>query len=389
MNLEGRVLIDITRGEKPSVQVSYSQPGDVTRVLEGKTPAAVLATIPVLFSLCAKAQSHAARLALDAAEGRTRAVRERAILQSLTEMESLRENTLRIALDWPRLLGEPADPSSLKALMRLVPDLGAALQAVEASRHEVGIPLFALNAAFGVISRAEAHLVATIFGEPIVDWKARGDVDAVASWSAARHTVAARLLDRIRTRGQSAAGAITLRPLAPLQAASVRTWLGEASSDMSSGRFPLEDPTPVPETTLLARHWGDPRLGTMPGSRPGPGLWARLTARLIELSQLPQRMRNLLNGYLEPSSGLVLGEGCGMSEIAAARGTLVHAASIENGYITRYRVLSPTRWNFDAGGVAARTVSRIVAEHGAEAGSLSELMVNAVDPCVAYSVRLN
>lgn len=388
MSVEGRVSIDVARSSHVSVRVSYTQPADVARVLEGKTRSEALAIVPALFSLCGRAQSHAARLALDAAEARTCTTDERAALQCLTEMESLRENTLRIALDWSSLLGERADPAGLKALMRLVPDLASVLLANAFPHSEAYAPRNARDAALSLVAGAEALLATMVFGESIEHWKARRDFAEVLAWATDGRTAAAQLLRRIHSQGRARAGAIRLLTLPPLDAAAVRTWLARGYGD--TPLLPTGRHQQVPETTLLSRHIGDPRLTSTTGTElPDCGLWARLAARLIELSELPERMRNLIEGRLEPVAGRILGEGCAMSEVAAARGMLIHAACVEGGRIKRYRILAPTRWNFDAQGAAARAISSIAAEYQDDAQALSELMINAIDPCVAYSVRIH
>jgi hypothetical protein len=388
MSVEGRVSIDVTRESPGAVRVSFSQPGDVSRVLEGKTRAEVLAIVPLLFSLCSRAQAHAARLALDAAEGRTCPPGQLAALQCLTEMESLRENTLRIALDWSRQLGESADTAGLKELMRLVPDLDGIFRAHTAAGSETIALDNAREEALSHITRAEDLLAAMIFGERLADWQARRDIDGVLAWAAGGRTAAARLLHRIHSQGRAQAGAISLLPLAPLDASAVQAWL--CTNPGKDALLPPSAQEQVPETTLLSRHAGDPRLGETPGlDLPHTGLGARMTARLIELAELPGRMRDLIEGRLEPVAGRTLGEASAMSEVLAARGLLIHAAAVERGRISRYRVLAPTRWNFDAQGAAARAVGSIASKYQDDAQILCELMVNAIDPCVAYSVRIH
>lgn len=387
MSIEGRVTIDVRRGEAPAVRVSYTQPGDVARVLAGKTPVAALAIIPALFSLCGKAQSHAARLALDAAQGRTCAPENLAALQCLTEMESLRENALRIALDCPRLLGERGDPTGSRPLMRLVPELEAVLIGDgDAGRLRASADI-GCERAYSVIARAEDLLSLLVFGEPLEHWRERTDADAVGAWAEEGRTASARLLHRIASQGQANAGAIALRTLLPLDDRAMRGWLSDEPD--KAAFLPMADQGPVPETTLLSRHAGDCRLALAASAGPPvAGLWSRSTARLIELAELPGRMRALVEGSVAPGAGRVLGDATGMGEVMAARGTLIHAVSLEGGRIARYRVLPPTRWNFDADGVAARAVESIAAKHGDDAEYLAELMVNAIDPCVAYSVRV-
>lgn len=386
MSLEGRVSIDLERGASPSVRVRFSQPNGVARILIGKTPSEAQAMIPAIYSLCGKAQAQAACLALDAAQGQTRSPGVRARLQCLTEMESLRENTLRIALDWPRVLGEETVKAGLKTLMRLVPELERVLPPDYDACGEEAVSGAVRNAALSLVSQAEELLSELVFGESVERWQVRSNRDEILSWSTEGNTPAARLLNRIYVRGHGHAGAIDLCALKPLNAHDVGEWLSGDPDCANS--LPIAVDGPVPETTLLSRHGSDKRLDIAgDGDGASAGLWARLLARLIELSELPNRMRCLIEGRVQPVCGCALGGKGGMSEVNAARGALVHAASVENGRVTRYRVLAPTRWNFDAAGAAARAVGRIAAENGGDALELSELMINAIDPCVAYSVR--
>lgn len=387
MSIEGSVSIDVALGDPPRVNVSFTQPGDVTRLLRGKRPEEALNIIPAVFALCGRAQFHAARLALDAAEGRARERGALAVLQCMTEMESLRENNLRIARDWTNALEERLEPASLKSLMRFVPDLEAALSINRGELEWDGATRLDRAGAFHVIDRAEAWLGTAVFGEPVSDWRARQDFDDMVAWASLARTGAARLLHRIHCDGLAEVGAVDVRGLEALDSKTVFAWLAGDGSDTQ--RLPTARNGIVPETTALSRHAGDPRLGGAAGRKErATGLFARLTARLIELSELPERMRQLLDERREPTWGRVLDEGCGMSEVSAARGTLIHAASVVEGRIAGYRVLAPTHWNFVPQGVAARAVNRIAAKHGSQAQKLCELMVTAIDPCVAYSVRI-
>lgn len=388
MSVEGRVSIDVRRGEIPSVRVSLTQPGDVARVLRGKTAAEALSIIPALFSVCGKAQVHAARLALDAALGRAPPVAELAAMQCLTEMESLRENALRITLDWTRLLGERVDQDGLKPLMRLVPLLAGTLLSDQAIGPSGETRSVGSARACSVLDEAEELLSAIVFGEPLAQWRERPDADAVRVWAAAGQTPAARLVHRIDVQGHADAGAIVLRKLAPPDDDVMRAWLCDGSD--AAVLLPMAGKDPVPETTLLSRHADDRRLvGAAGDGLSHPGLWARLVSRLIELSQLPGRMRALIEGRTTPIRGRMIGNAIGVSEIMAARGMLMHVAAVQDGRIMRYRVLPPTRWNFDAQGAAARAIESIAAEHGEDAQALAEQMVTAIDPCVAHAVRIH
>ena len=146
-------------------------------------------------------------------------------MQCLTEMESVRENTLRIALDWPRYLGERADTCGLRSLMRLVPDLQAVLQSgSDADPTGTGGGL-AHALPLRVIGTAEGLIAERVFGEPLADWQARQDADAVHAWAAKGRTAAARLMHRVHAQGKADAGSIALHGLAALDDHAVLSWL--------------------------------------------------------------------------------------------------------------------------------------------------------------------
>lgn len=75
----------------------------VTRALVGLAPADALARVPLYFSLCAKAQREAGRLALAAAG----CVADAPVPSWQLWAECLHEHLWRLLLDWPRLAGEP------------------------------------------------------------------------------------------------------------------------------------------------------------------------------------------------------------------------------------------------------------------------------------------
>lgn len=383
MSFEGRVTVDIERGAVAAVKVAFTQPGDIDRLLKGKTPEEALQIVPAVFSLCGMAQVQAAQMALDAATGVERSSASMAARQCLTEMESLRENALRIALDWPRFVDEPIDAQHAKSLMRLVPEMRAALSCTFADRATATRGVIDRDRVFAIIDRAEAILAELVFGEPLDIWRSRRDAADVKAWASSAKTVAARLLARISAAGWETAGATPVVKLSAFDAEAVRHWL----QDMDHGRSDVgaNMTGAVPETTLMARHAEDARLA----SQEAGGLWSRLAARLIELSLLPERMRAIVENAVSVERGRALGGGVGLGEVTAARGLLAHVAVVARGRIADYRIVPPTRWNFAENGVAQRAIRQIATAFEGDTPVLAELAVNAIDPCVGHTVRVN
>lgn len=89
-------------------------------MLEGRSSAEVAALLPLLYSICAKAQSHACAGALESAMGLSALPETRYRRQLTLMLESIREHLWRMLLDWPRLSGETAQREPLAALVAQV-----------------------------------------------------------------------------------------------------------------------------------------------------------------------------------------------------------------------------------------------------------------------------
>ena len=378
--LEGRVVIELPRRPGAPARVDFVEPGDVGGLLRGRPPAEALALIPLVFALCRSAQSHAAVTALEAALGLAPAPRTRAARAALIAMETLREHSLRIALDWPGFLELPPQAERLRPVMDLLPALTSALFGQR--------PAFALGAeavpdraaALQVIDAAEKLLAREVFGEPLVRWSARRGRDDLLAWARDGGSLAGRVLTALADAGWLDAAAAEARPLGAPAPAVLRAWL------RGGAELPQDGGAELPETTPFARRREDPLLASLGGC----GLAARLTARLVELARLPDELRRLVQGEapapLHAPVG-TRGEAFGCAAVEAARGLLIHAVELRGGVVARYRILPPTRWNFDAAGIARRGLSGLTAADEAARLRQAAMLVNAIDPCVRHEMR--
>jgi coenzyme F420-reducing hydrogenase alpha subunit len=81
--------------------------------------------------------------------------------------------------------------------------------------------------------------------------------------------------------------------------------------------------------------------------------------------------------------------GVGLAQVEAARGRLVHRVELEHDGVRRYRILAPTEWNFHPAGAAAQGLMHLPAEEPEVLRRLAALLINAVDPCVGYDLRVD
>jgi hypothetical protein len=98
---------------------------DVVRILLNQPAAKAVALVPLIYSLCGKAQGVAARAALAAAHGNTRLPHVDAEVLA----EAARELAWKLFIDWPKQLGVAPDEAFFVRLVRASPPERAAIAA--------------------------------------------------------------------------------------------------------------------------------------------------------------------------------------------------------------------------------------------------------------------
>lgn len=371
MSAEGRVLIDLPARPGAPVGVIFQPPADVTRLFIGKTPDEVLTLVPALHSVCATAQTHAAVLALEGALDISVRDETACARQALTMMECLREHGLRAIMDWPRLMGETADNVAARQAMTFLPRFQAALTGASAP-FSVGAKVsMAMEPLYRIIAEAAEFLKTTVFGEPLDRWLARRGPDALRAWAESAKTAAGRFISWLFATDRFAVAAFPPVRLPDFDAGTLPAWLSNAGENGMA------------EATSYIRRAGDPLLTSL-GT---PGLGVRFVARLVELARLPGEVLAVLTGETSPPSAIRDEAGTGYGAVEAARGLLVHTATVEHGRVTTYRMLPPTERNFARHGIAARCLDDLRAANEDERRLRADLVVNAIDPCVAHEVR--
>lgn len=122
------VRLSLADGRIAAVVVSCVRP-DVARLLVGQAAEKAVALVPLVYSLCGKAQAVAARAALTAANGAAVA----AHVDAGVLAEAAREHAWKLLVDWPRQFGLAADEP---AFVRLVRAPAAERAAVAAALRE-------------------------------------------------------------------------------------------------------------------------------------------------------------------------------------------------------------------------------------------------------------
>jgi len=144
------------------------------------------------------------------------------------------------------------------------------------------------------------------------------------------------------------------------------------------------------ETTSLSRQHQQPLIQSLSNDSQN-NILHRWVARLIELAKIPQKLQQLSKMVIqEDFSGYnVQQNSIGISQIETARGRLIHRANIKDNLIEQYQILAPTEWNFHPKGILAQSLSKLNTKDKNEMSRISHLLINAIDPCVGYTLTIN
>jgi uptake hydrogenase large subunit len=112
-----RLLLHVGNGLVSDAEVSCERPA-VARLLRGQPVEQAVALVPLIYSLCGKAQGIAARAALAAARGNP----IEAHVDAEAWAEAAREHAWKLFVDWPRQFGVAPDEAFFVSLMRALPD---------------------------------------------------------------------------------------------------------------------------------------------------------------------------------------------------------------------------------------------------------------------------
>lgn len=370
MNPEGEITVrlDCADGRVRQVGVTSSRTGLPPRLVRGRPAADVQRLVPLLFSICNRAQGAASASAIAAAQGLSTTVGDPARQTLEVMLENLQESVWRLLIDWPKAMGEDTRVPPV-ALVR------------HASNTVVddGVTLDALLAV------ADSVLVEHVYGVPPEAWLAATNVAVLDKWIERAPTLPARLLRRMRDESPGLGlSDVALMPDATLENLA-RSLLAEMEVDSDYTRYPRWAGMPA-ETGALARQVGMPLVAELLG-RDGRAASTRFVARLVELAVLMRDLRARSAGRIAPVRGHALAFGIGIGLAETARGLLLHRVQVERGLVIDYRIVAPTEWNFHPGGALPQGLTGRAADDAGRIEREARTVVQSLDPCVACRVE--
>lgn len=389
--VEGELLIDLCwlRGRVARVAIHSTRPLFLPRIFNGKRPEDVVALLPLIYSVCGVAQGCAAAEALEEALAISVSPSHLLRRRLLVAFETLKEHIWRIELDWAGYCHRSPDRDGIARAVSLMKDFRAALfpqaDPFIPGGVESTLDVARINAQ---LDDLEHLLDSRIFTQPTQSWLEISDRQGLGRWSSRRATLAQEMLVQVENLGAAGLGRTQIAALGEPDA----VYLNQRLTAVEADDFILQpDFRGAPaETTPYTRRRRHPLLRSLQAQY-GNGLLSRLTARLVELAALAGELRSgvadlCVRGLAAGSSALA--SGTGISQIEAARGRLVHRVEVEAGRVSNYQILAPTEWNFHPRGVLAGSLTGLEADTRASLEQRADLLINAIDPCVGYRLRI-
>ena len=334
------------------------------RLLTGRLPANAVQLVPMLYSICGKAQQAAVQVATSAAQG-GKLPQDLALERQVT-CEAMQEHLWRLLLDWPERLNLPKQQQQFVSWH-------SALKEISAGRENAKKLLDELNL--------------VLLGLTHTEWKQIDSYAKFNEWQKAGRGLMASVftsLDYKESRLEFSDKSGTCALLPNWSAADViQLYAGQLDHEFAV--MPHYSGKPM-ETGALALTQHTPLMQELLHKRPAR-LLARLIARLVDLLDSAESLvhENLTDRIQSVSAA----NSTGLSVVRTARGMLLHQVRLEAAQIAEYIIVAPTEWNFHPQG---SLVSDLTGLKEKDENRLIETVKNFVlslDPCVEYEIEIS
>jgi len=373
------LCVVVVHGRVRAVEIDSTRPVNVTGTLVGQPIESALGMLRLLFSVCSAGHSIAALSACEAALKIVPSAAQLGAREVVLCAENLDNHAWELLVEWPRLDDLAVSAPTLSALRTATHRCVAALRDPGWLHLGGGAP----RPDRAAIERAIATLdegVAGLLGGPLPR-----HLDELIARARAGQGAAAPLVARIVDEGLEGFGATDV-PLLP--ELPPHFYAERLSRHSDFDRWPTIDGVAA-ETGPLAELRTHPLVDDVV-SRHGPGVLARVVARLVALGSAPMKARavaaRLRDGEPVARDASVLrGYGSGVGVVDTARGRLVHAIVVDDGHVIAWRTVAPTEWNFHPDGPFTQG---LVGQSAEGIAARATLLAASLSPCVPFSVRV-
>jgi hypothetical protein len=326
------------------------------QILKGKSPTQVLQIVPLLFSVCGRAQGAAASAALQAAQHGKAATS--ADTERLIASEAIQEHLWRVMLDWPKLLGLPQEQQRFAAWYAMLRKVGAG---------ETDMPVFL------------HEFQRDGLGMPLYEWRALDSYAALQIWFSKAHSPMAQLLFRLDQLGR--AGQV------PEKSRLLPAWTAAEAGRACSGRWDAAfSAKPIWQGEAAESgawtYFANNHLLHDVEQHGGSKALIRLLARIMDVVELASGCATARLDAVGPTASE------GIAVVRTARGLLMHHVRLAGEQVVEYEIVAPTEWNFHPDGAFAQDMRGVVVKDEESLKQLAHIAALSLDPCVAYEVEI-
>jgi coenzyme F420-reducing hydrogenase alpha subunit len=381
MSIQGELTISITsRGSAFHSDIISSRPMNAAQLFSGKTIEQALQTVPLLFNICTKAQAVTAVRAIESAMGLPRNEQVELQREALVCIESLREHSLQVLMEWPRYIGETLDNEALAGCVQSLNKLMQLLAEHQILDYGVSTVSAPSPQQVNLWTDCETHLNRVIFNSPEQQWP-QDSLESIDNWAKQGHTQAARFINWLSQQEWKYAGHSSMQ------------LLPEINDSELVKRLTVEQESFTAQPDWQARcyetswfnHQENNSIIRHLQEQFGKGIYTRMIARLCEIADLMDTLQQFFQG----KGGLItpISTAIGLAHTDAARGRLSHYVQLEDSSVKRLFILAPTEWNFHPQGVAANSLCNLYAPE--DLRLQADLLIHAIDPCVGYQLNIS
>ena len=347
--------------------------GGIAAALAARPLADVPALLPRLFPLCGAAHAAASLGAIETALGMELSPAQAAFRDLLLLAEHGAAVAWRILMDWPPLIGEPAQVRTCADIRRAAAAIAAGAEGAQWAR----IGGAKLRPDRDDLHRAVHELARMLTGLfPEADTPS---LPALESKMSAGASTPARLIS-IARRELADYGFHDLPRLAAMDAG----WFADRlASERGFSDAPTRDGIPAEVGPLAAqRH---PLLADAL-EQWGPTLATRLLAAALDASLVGGRLLSALDKLSDgdPAAPDLTRTDRGAGVVETARGPLAYYVETAHGRVRTLRSVAPTEWNFHAKGPFMAALA--AAPRVADPVFAARLLAASFDPCVPFTI---
>jgi len=389
MSIAGELNITLNTSDTHNTrcQISSSRPLQASHVFTGKTIDQTLTMIPLLFNICSKAQAVTVVRAIESAKQTLATPQIESTREALIALESLREQALRVAMDWPTFIRVAPESPLLSHIAMGISKIMKSLETSQSLKY-LAFSSKVLSRKTQDITKGQSlewktfseTLSKGIFGSSTTTWLA-SDLD---EWANQEQTQAASFIHWLSQKTWKNAGESTITQLPAIDDSALLSVLLAEQHQFTS--------QPIWKNQCHELSWfthkqhNKQNLIAKNKALKGNGIFSRMVARLVEIANL----MTVLDDFFIHHETLTAPKSSakGLAHSHAARGRLSHYINVENNTVKKLLILAPTEWNFHPQGVTQDSLCRLQADNERDLRQQAELLIHAIDPCVGYKLNM-